>query len=278
MKQEMDRGPVALFRFFFSDKVMRIVSVLLLAFLLLIFIGQVLVPWSPVDSDFMNRNKGPGMGHLAGTDSMGRDSLARCLSGGRISVLIGLAGMLCALLLGGIGGAVASAIGGPVKALFFGMVDLIRSMPGPLLAITLVVSMGEGTIPVIIALGFMYSPMYARMSRSLYSREISMDYVHYSMANKAPKLWILARHILPNMAGAFITQSAIVFPRAIVTESVLSFLGMGVSPETPTWGKMISIESAFFESNPIAVLAPVIFLSVFTALFAVLGTRLREKS
>jgi ABC-type dipeptide/oligopeptide/nickel transport system permease subunit len=149
-------------------------------------------------------------------------------------------------------------------------------MPGPLLAMTLVVSLGQGLVPVVIALGFIFAPIFARLARAVYQREISMDYITYSRTNKASTLFILRRHIFPNILGAFLTQVCIIFPRAIVTESVLSFLGMGVSPDNPTWGKIISIESQYFEENPISVLMPVFALSLFTAILSVLGNRMRH--
>lgn len=258
------------------DRGFRRVVALLCLFGAVVFMGPLALPWSPTETEYGARNRGPGEGHLLGTDSMGRDTLARALAGGRISILIGLAGMALALGAGGAAGLAASALGGFADTMYFGFIDLLRAMPGPMLSITLVVSLGQGIMPVVIALGFVYAPMFARMARSLYRREISMDYVVYSQANRASALSVLRRHVAPNLYGAFLTQCSIVFPRAIVTESVLSFLGMGVSPETPTWGKMISIESPFFEANPLAVLVPVVFLSFFTTLFAVLGAKLRS--
>ncbi|HCO48793.1 MAG TPA: ABC transporter permease [Spirochaetaceae bacterium] len=258
------------------DRWFRIVVMLLALFFAGIVLGPIAVSWSPVETEYHARNQGPGGGHLLGTDSMGRDTLARALAGGKISILIGVAGMLLAFWFGGVAGLAASALGGIADTIYFGFIDLLRAMPGPLLSITLVMSLGQGIAPVVIALGFVYSPMFSRMARSLYRREMAMDYVVYSQANNASVLSVMRRHVAPNLYGTFLTQCSIVFPRAIVTESVLSFLGMGVSPETPTWGKMISIESPFFEANPLAVLVPVVFLSLFTTLFAVLGTKLRS--
>jgi ABC-type dipeptide/oligopeptide/nickel transport system permease subunit len=256
----------------------KAIAIVLVCFAFLLFAAPALVGWPADETSFMDRNQGPVEGHPLGTDSMGRDNIARVLAGGQLSVLIGASGMLCALAVGGVLGLAACAMGGIVEGAYYGFIDLLRSMPGPLLAISLVVSLGQGIGPVVIALGFIYSPMFARIARALYRREAEMEYVAFSRANGAGSLAILVRHILPNVAGAFLTQATIVYPRAIVTESVLSFLGMGVPPEVATWGKIISIESGFFEDNPIAVIVPVVFLSAFTALFALLGTRLREAS
>lgn len=271
--------PLRAFAGLFSrDRILFSLLVLICFFVAFLVCGPLFVGWTADDTDFVFRNRGPGDGHLLGTDSLGRDTLARVLKGGQVSVALGALGLLCALLFGAFTGLLACAVGGVVEFLYFGFIDLLRSMPGPLLAITLVVGLGQGTIPVVIALGFIYSPMFARIVRSLYQNEIIQDYVIYSRSNRASRLYVLFKHIIPNLAGAIVTQSVIVYPRAIVTESVLSFLGMGMPPETATWGKMISIESPFFEVNPLAVMVPVVFLSAFTALFAVLGTRIRELS
>jgi peptide/nickel transport system permease protein len=259
-----------------ADRIGKIVLILLVLLVLFISLGPFLIPWSPLETDYLSRNQGISGRHWLGTDSMGRDNLSRILSGGRTSLWVGLLGMIGALLIGGCLGLLAAASGRILDYLYFGLIDLLRTMPGPLLSMTLVVSLGQGLVPVVIALGFIFAPIFARLARAVYQREISMDYMTYSRTNQASTLFILRRHILPNILGAFLTQACIIFPRAIVTESVLSFLGMGVSPDNPTWGKIISIESQYFEENPISVLLPVIALSLFTAILTVMGNRMRH--
>jgi peptide/nickel transport system permease protein len=264
------------FQLLVTDRVGKIILILLILLVLLISLGPFLIPWSPLETDYLSRNQGISSRHWLGTDSLGRDNLSRILSGGRTSLWVGLLGMAGALFIGGCLGLLAAASGSILDYLYFGFIDLLRTMPGPLLAMTLVVSLGQGLVPVVIALGFIFAPIFARLARAVYQREISMDYITYSRTNKASTLFILRRHIFPNILGAFLTQVCIIFPRAIVTESVLSFLGMGVSPDNPTWGKIISIESQYFEENPISVLMPVFALSLFTAILSVLGNRMRH--
>jgi ABC-type dipeptide/oligopeptide/nickel transport system permease subunit len=261
---------------FIKDRIGRTALILLIILVVSILAGSLIVPWSPLESNYLNRNQGISAAHWFGTDSLGRDNLSRVLYGGRVSLMVGLFGMLGALFIGGGGGLLAASLGGVVDFLYFGLVDLVRSMPGPLLAMILVISLGQGLVPVIIALGFIFAPLFARLARALYQREMSMDYIIYSKTNKASIFFILGRHILPNILGAFFTQAFIILPRAIVTESVLSFLGMGVSPDNPTWGKIISNESQYLEENAISVLVPVIALSLFTAILTVIGNRIRR--
>jgi ABC-type dipeptide/oligopeptide/nickel transport system permease subunit len=124
-------------------------------------------------------------------------------------------------------------------------------------------------------LGVAYAPHMALVARAAWRRESATGYVAAARVMGAAPLATLWRHVRPNIAGALVTQAAIIMPRAITTESVLSFFGLGVSPETPSWGRMISGASRFAESAPHAVLAPVLALCVVTLGFAFVGDRLR---
>lgn len=231
----------------------------------------------PFEQDLLQRNEGSSETHLLGTDHLGRDVLGRLVVGTRLSLEAGIGGVVVALLLGGFLGFAASAARGPVETAFYAFVDLIRSMPGVLLALLLVVAMGAGLGPVTMALGITFAPIFAYVARATYHRELAMDYVTAAESFGASRWRILFTHILPNVSGAFVTQAAIVLPRCIVTESVLSFLGLGVEPDTPTWGRMIAQASRFIERNPTAAIAPVIALSVLTISLALLGDRLRAR-
>jgi len=128
---------------------------------------------------------------------------------------------------------------------------------------------------VIIALGISFAPVFARVVRATYQREAAMAYLAAARTFGAGPVRAAFRHILPNIAGALITQLAIIAPRCIVAESVLSFLGLGVSPETPTWGRMIATGMMGIEEAPHAVLAPVLALSLLTLGLSLLGDTLR---
>jgi ABC-type dipeptide/oligopeptide/nickel transport system permease subunit len=169
----------------------------------------------------------------------------------------------------------AEAVGRWPSFLVFGAFDMVRAMPSILLALTLMVALGIGIWPLILALGVAYAPHMALVARAAWRRESSAGYVAAAKVMGAPPLATIWRHVLPNIGGALVTQAAIIMPRAITTESVLSFFGLGVSPETPSWGRMISGAARFAESAPHAVLAPVLALCVVTLGFALLGDRLR---
>lgn len=239
--------------------------------------GPALLERDPLSQVLLDRNEGPSAHYWLGTDHLGRDVFSRLVTGARLSLLTGALGLLAALLFGGILGLLAAMARGPVELAFFGLIDLVRTMPGVLLALLLVVALGAGIGPVAIALGVTFAPFFAYIARATYARERAMTYVTAARTFGASERWILGWHILPNIAGALVTLSAIILPRCIVTESVLSFLGLGVEPDTPTWGRMIAQSARFLERNPVAVLAPVLTLSLFTLSLTMLGDRLRAR-
>jgi ABC-type dipeptide/oligopeptide/nickel transport system permease subunit len=236
-----------------------------------------LLPVDPFAQELMARNQPPDADYWLGTDHLGRSVAARLLRGTTLSLGIGLAATALALTLGGGLGLIATALGRWPDYLVFGLVDLIRTLPGVLLALVLVVTLGSGVWPVTAALGITFAPHYARVARAVYQREAAADYVAYARSQAADTWHLLRRHILPNVAGALVTQTVIILPRAIVTESVLSFLGVGVAPDTPTWGRMIAQASRYVETAPHAVLIPVLALSLLTLSLAILGEWLRRR-
>lgn len=248
------------------------------AALLLAALGPMVVPQDPLVQDLLALNAPPGREHLLGTDHLGRDVLARLAVGARLTLLVGAGGAALALLLGGGLGLLALALGGPLRLLVYGFFDLLRALPGILLAMLLVAALTPGPVSVMLALGLTYAPMVAEVARAVHARETASDYVAAARTFGLSRIAVLWRHVAPNLAGALLTLAAIVLPRCIVTESVLSFLGLGGTPELPSWGRMIADAGGFAEEAPHAVLAPVLALSVFTLGLSVLGERLRASA
>lgn len=239
----------------------------------------VFAPWlythDPYAQDYAAMAASPSAAHWLGTDELGQDVFSRILLGCRLSLMIGLSAAVVALLAGGALGLAAIALGGIVDYVVFAVIDLIRAMPGVLFALAMVVALEPGTTSVVLALGIAFAPVFARIVKATYQREVAMAYVAAARTFGAGRLRTAFRHILPNVAGALITQFAIIAPRCIVSESVLSFLGLGVSPETPTWGRMIATGAMALEEAPHAVLAPVVALSLLTLGLSLVGDSLR---
>jgi peptide/nickel transport system permease protein len=238
-------------------------------------LGPSLLPHDPLAQSLSVRNAPPDATHWLGRDHLGRDIAARLAAGTRISLLVALGATLLSVVLGAGLGLVAEASGRWASFAVFGAFDMVRALPSILLAMTLMVALGTGMAPLVLALGIAFAPHMAMVARAAWRRETASGYVAAARVMGAPRLATLGRHILPNVAGALVTQAAIVVPRAITTESVLSFFGLGVAPETPSWGRMIAGAARFAEAAPHAVLAPVAALCLVTLGFALLGNRLR---
>lgn len=255
----------------------RLALAVVVAMLLVALLAPWLAPHDPLAQKLLWRNRPPLPDYPLGTDHLGRDILSRLLAGLRLSLFAGALGILIAGAIGAGLGLAASAIGGPVRAAFYGFIDVLRSLPGVLAALVLVAAFGSGLGVVCVALGLTFAPTFAWVTRIAFEREMAADYVAAVRGLGARRLRIAFRHVLPNIAGPLVTQAAIVLPRCIVTESVLSFLGLGIAPDTPTWGRMIAQATRWFEPHPIAVLAPMTALAVLTMALVIVGDALRRR-
>ena len=255
--------------------------VLACAIVLLAVAAGLAAPWltpnSPLDQDLLAINQGPSADFPLGTDHLGRDVFARLLYGARSTLGISVAGTAIAFAIGAGLALLALAFGRWPAMLLFAAIDLVRARPGTLLALLLIVGLGSGPGPLIVALGVSFTPLVAYVTRATYLRETARDYVQAATSFCGGRLHILRRHILPNIAGALVTQAAIILPRCIVTESVLSFLGVGSSPDAPTWGRMIADSSRFVERAPHAILVPLVALVLLTLSLSAIGNHLRRR-
>ncbi|MBJ3775874.1 ABC transporter permease [Acuticoccus mangrovi] len=255
----------------------RIAGAIVLAIVLVALFGPWIATHDPFDQDLFHLNAAPGADHVLGSDHIGRDVFSRLVMGARQTLAVGVGGTLIAFLLGGAAGLLGMALGRWGEIAVFAFIDLVRAVPGILLALLVIVAVGEGTGPVTLALGISYAPFFAYVARATYKREAAQDYVRVARLFGGGRLHVLRLHIVPNLLGSLVTQAAIILPRCIVTESVLSFLGLGSSPDAPTWGRMISDASRYLEVAPHAILAPILALVMLTVSLLVLGDALRER-
>lgn len=255
-----------------------VAAAVFLTFVLLVAIlGPELYGVDPLAQSLRMRNRPPSDLFPLGTDHLGRDILARLMTGLRMSLIVAALALSIAAAIGVVLGLCASAVGGLASTSFFSVVDLMRAMPGVLLALVLVAAFGAGLVPVALAVGLTFAPTFALVAREAYLRERALPYVEAASALGARPLHVAFRHLLPNIAGPIVTQTAIIFPRCIVTESVMSFLGLGAAPDTATWGRMIAQAARFFEANPTAVMAPTIALAALTLAIAIVGSVARRR-
>ncbi|QIB36154.1 ABC transporter permease [Ancylobacter pratisalsi] len=224
----------------------------------------------------MALNQPPGPVHWLGTDHMGRDVFSRLVMGARTTLEVGFGGALVAFVLGGGLGLVALSFGRWAERGMFAAIDLVRALPDVLLALLLIVALGAGAGPVVIALGIAFAPFFAYVARAIFHREAAKDYVAAARLFGGGRLHVLRLHLAPNLAGGLVTQAAILLPRCVVTESVLSFLGLGSSPDEPTWGRMVADASHYIEISPHAILAPVLAIILLTLSLSILGEAVRR--
>lgn len=243
---------------------------------LLALLGPALLSHDPLAQDLSARNLAPSALHWLGTDSFGRDIGARLVAGTRLTLVVACLASLLALAGGAGLGLLGCVAGGRWRALVYAGFDIVRTMPPILLSLALMVALGVGTSSVILAVGIAYMPMFAYVARAVYAREMASGYVSAARVIGAGPWAIAGRHVLPNILGAMLTQVAIVLPRAVTTESVLSFFGLGVAPEVPTWGRVIATSVEFAEQAPTSLLFPVLALALLTLSLAVVGDRLRK--
>ncbi|MDF2999011.1 MAG: transporter permease [Xanthobacteraceae bacterium] len=252
-----------------------IAAIVLAAIVAIALMAPLIAPFDPLDQDLLALNQPPGPEHWLGTDHIGRDVFSRLVMGARTTLLVGIGGAFAAFVFGAGFGLIALALGRVSEAVLFGAIDLVRAMPGVLLALLLIVALGEGAGPVTIALGISFAPFFAYVARATYRREAVKDYVTAARLFGGGRLHVLRLHFAPNLAGGLVTQAAILLPRCIVTESVLSFLGLGSSPDAPTWGRMVAEASRYIEVAPHAILAPVLAIVLLTLSLSFLGDAIR---
>lgn len=254
-----------------------VIAGLVLAFIVALALAAPLIaPFDPLDQDLLALNQPPGPEHWLGTDHMGRDVFSRLIMGARTTLMVGLGGALVAFIVGAGFGLVALSFGRIAETIMFAAIDLVRAMPDVLLALLLIVTLGAGSQPVMIALGIAFAPFFAYVARATFHREAAKDYVAAARLFGGGRLHVLRVHIAPNLVGGLVTQAAILLPRCVVTESVLSFLGLGSSPDQPTWGRMVADASHYIETTPHAILAPVLAIVALTLSLSMIGDAVRR--
>ncbi|WP_376096957.1 ABC transporter permease [Roseomonas sp. CCTCC AB2023176] len=234
-----------------------------------------IAPYDPLRNNFRARFQAPNATHWFGTDRFGRDILSRVLHGAGVSLRIGLAVALSTALIGGAIGAVAGFVSradGPLMRLM----DALMAFPAVLLAIALAAALGPSELNVVLALTVAYAPRTARVMRAgvLVVREF--PYVEGARAIGASATRVLLRHVLPNALAPLVVQQTYVFALAILAEAVLSFLGVGPPPPTPTLGGIISEGRDYIQEAPWISVVPGIAIALTVLGLNLMGDGLRD--
>jgi peptide/nickel transport system permease protein len=239
-------------------------------------IGPVLMPHDPAAQELARRLERPTMAHPFGLDELGRDVLARILSGARISLLVGL---LVVSISSGVGmgiGLVAGYLGGAIDQILGRAMDILMAFPGILLAIALVAVRGPSLGNVVFALVVIGWVSYARLVRGQVLRLRELEFVQAARALGAGLPRVLVRHVLPGTLPALTVQATLGMAGAIIAEASLSFLGLGVQPPTPSWGAMLDAGRAHLIDAPHLTLFPGLSIALLVIGFNLLGDGLRD--
>ncbi|HYS19252.1 MAG TPA: ABC transporter permease [Candidatus Binatia bacterium] len=218
--------------------------------------APLLAPYDPLAQDLGDTLARPGRPHLLGTDNVGRDVLSRVIWGTRVSLVAGLVSVALAVLAGSLLGILAGYCGGRVDGLVMRLMDAVLSFPPLVLALALGAVLGAGLTGVLVALGVVYTPTFARLMRGQVLTITARDYVDAARALGAPGWRIAWRHVVPNAINPIIVQASLSVAFAILAEASLSFLGLGIQPPQASWGSMINAGRGYLQQAPWIVFGP----------------------
>jgi peptide/nickel transport system permease protein len=247
--------------------------------LLLVFFtvaGPSLSPHDPIDLDIESRLQPPSLEHPFGTDDFGRDVLSRVLSGARVSLKVGLIAVSISMTIGTLVGAVSGYYGGLLDEAIMRFMDILFAFPAVLLAIAILAALGPGVGNAMIAIGIVYTPIFARITRGSVLTVREEVYVEAAKAVGCRDGRILFQHILPNVMAPVIVETTLSLAFAILSEAALSFLGLGTQPPDPSWGRMLSESRGFIQDAPWLGVFPGLAIMFTVMGFNFLGDGLRD--
>ncbi len=251
------------------------------AFVLAAILAPWVAPYGPLDQNLALMTKGccpgPSSAHWFGVDQLGRDELSRILWGARYSLVIGVVSVTVGLTVGVTLGSIAGYFGGVVDNVIMRMMDIMLAIPGLLLAIGIVAVLGPGLFQIMIAVGVVSIPIFARLIRGSILSQRESDFVLAARSVGVPRRAILGSHILPNSISPVIVQGTLALATAIIDVAGLAFLGLGDSdPSRPEWGAMLTDTNEYLQVAPYLAIIPGIAIVISALGFNMIGDALRE--
>ena len=230
---------------------------------LIILIGIFWTPYDPNAMDGTAKMQAPSLNHILGTDNFGRDIFSRVVQGAGSTFLIAAATVAIGLVVGILLGSITGYYGGWMDEVLMRLNDSILAFPSILLVLVLIAIIGPGKYNIIVALGILFIPSFARIVRTEVAKQKNTDYVRSAKLMGASDMRILLLHILPNIVPVLLSSIAIGFNNAVLAEASMSYLGVGVQPPDPSLGRMLSEAQGFLSGAPwyaISVGVAIIFL------------------
>ena len=259
-----------------ANRMARIGGGLFIGIALLCLIGPFFVPHSHETTQLAYGAQAPSWTHWFGTDELGRDILVRTLIGGRISIGVGFAATVVALLIGVVYGMIAGYYGGRIEAAMMRFVDTLYALPFTIIVILLTVLLGRSILLIFLAIGAVEWLTMARIVRGQTKALRKQTFIDAAIVGGVPTRRILVRHILPNLLSPVIVFTTLTIPAVILLESVISFLGLGVQPPMSSWGMLIKEGAVKLDIYPWMLIFPALFFSLTIFAFNFVGDGLRD--
>lgn len=260
----------------FKANKLAIVGAAAIILLALISIFAFLYPVDPNALSATERLLGPSLSHPFGTDDMGRDYFARCIHGGRASLLVGFLSMILSTLIGVVVGSISGFVGGTVDAVLMRLVDSLMSLPTFLIMIVMNAYLKPGLQNIVLIIGFLTWMNIARIVRGETISLNEREYVVYAKISGQKKWATILHHILPNIMPTIIVAATMNIANAILMESALSFFGLGIQPPTASWGSMLSNAQRYIQQAPHMAIFPGLLILITVISFNYLGEVLRK--
>ena len=238
--------------------------------------APLIAPYSPTKQDLTHTRKAPSLQHIMGTDELGRDVFSRIVWGSRFSLSIGFLAVLIGTAIGMVFGAMAGYFGGVMDDVIMRLMDLVQSIPGILLVITISVVLGPGLYNTLLALSIGGIPMGCRLTRAAVLGVRHQEYLEAAISINASTPRIILMHVLPNSFAPVLVSATMSIGNIIMMAAMLSFIGLGVQPPTPEWGSMIASGRTLIRTCPWMVTFPGIFIMLTVLALNLFGDGLRD--
>ncbi len=256
---------------------LAILGVVIILFLIIFsFIGDSIAPYDPIAMDISARLQPPSWAHVFGTDDFGRDVFSRVIVATKVSLKVGVISVGISLTLGTFLGAISGYYGGWIDEIIMRIMDILFAFPAILLAIAILAALGPGVENAMIAIGIVYTPIFARITRGSVITVREDVYVDAARNLGASDARIIFFHILPNVIAPIIVETTLSLAFAILSEAALSFLGLGTQPPDPSWGRMLSESRGFIQDAPWLGIFPGLVIMLTVMGFNFLGDGLRD--
>lgn len=250
--------------------------VVIVVFILCALSAPWIAPYDPYEMRVESVLRDPGAEHWLGADQFGRDLFSRIVHGSQVSLRVGIIAVGIALCAGGLMGVIAGYFGRWIDHLLSRVFDVMFSFPDILLALVIMAVLGPSTTNVMIAIGIVYTPIFARIARGSALSVKNSVFVEAARAIGVGHFMIMIRHILPNITAPLIIQTTLSFAFAILAEAALSFLGLGVEPDAPSWGIMLNEGKNWMEHGWWVAVFPGVAITLAVLSFNVVGDGLRD--